>query len=87
MVRKAIARTISLRSIERSKVRRPTGVIIAAPQPWKIRAATNWGRVLDRPQKIEPMVKTAMAERNTRLVPKRSAAQPEAGMKTAWARR
>ncbi len=32
-------------------------------------------------------VMEAVAERKTRLVPYRSAAQPEAGMKTAWARR
>ena len=67
------------RSIVRTSTRRPTGVIIAPPQPWTMRAATNCGSVLDRPHRIEPSMKTTMAARNTVRAPKRSAAQPEAG--------
>ena len=35
------------------------------------------------PQRTEPTVKTTMAMSRTRLPPKRSPSQPEAGMKTA----
>ncbi len=39
--------------------------------------------MLVRPQSSEPSVKIPMAEAKTRRVPKRSAIQPEIGMKTA----
>ena len=48
-----------------------------------MRAATKPDRVLDRPQQIEPRVKTAMAPRKIVRAPNRSAAQPLAGMNTA----
>ncbi len=38
---------------------------------------------VEAPQRIEPMVKTTIALQNTVRAPKRSATQPEAGMKTA----
>ena len=36
-----------------------------------------------RPHSAEPIVKTTMAVSSTRLPPKRSPSQPDAGMKTA----
>ncbi len=63
--------------------KRPTGTIIAPPMPWKMRAATNSGSELDRPQQIEPPMNTKMAARNTVRPPNRSAIQPLAGMKMA----
>ena len=65
----------------RSRTSRPTGTIIAPPMPWMTRAPTNSHSVLDKPHRIEPSVKTTMAERNIVRAPNLSAAQPLAGMK------
>ena len=64
-------------------VRRPTGTIIAPPQPCKMRHATSTWRSLETPHKIEPSVKRPMADANTRRVPNRSATHPLTGMNTA----
>ena len=41
MVTSAIALTSTRLSMVRNRMRRPTGVIIAPPVPWTIRAMTN----------------------------------------------
>ncbi len=87
VVSQAIRSTISCFGALRSTTSRPTGVIIAPPSPCRTRASTNPSSELDSPQAIEPAVKTAMALANTVRAPKRSAAQPLTGMKTARLRR
>src|SRR6266478_346725 len=82
-VTQAIALTSALLSIERNRTRRPTGVIIAPPKPWTMRAITNSVTLEDSAQPIEPSMNTAMAIENTMRAPKRSAVQPLAGMNTA----
>jgi hypothetical protein len=82
-VRKAMARIRSCFSVLRSTMRRPTGTIIAPPMPWTMRAAVNARRLPLAAQRIEAMVKVAIAEPNTTRAPNRSVTQPLAGMKTA----
>ena len=65
----------------RTMMSRPTGVIIAPPTPWMIRASTNSS--MEAAQPIEPRMNTVMAARNTLRAPKRSAVQPLAGMNMA----
>ena len=60
-----------------------TGIIIAAPMPCSVRAATSIGTFTDKPQTIEERVNSVTAIANTRRVPKRSAIQPLTGMQTA----
>ena len=67
----------------RTRIRRPTGVIMAPPMPSTMRAMTNWLSEPESAQPIEPSMNTAMAARNTVRAPKRSAVQPLTGMKTA----
>ncbi len=67
----------------RTSVSRPTGTIMAPPKPWSTRNSTRRWILLVRPHSNDPRVKMPMAEAKTRLVPKRSAIQPEIGMKTA----
>ena len=64
-------------------VSRPTGIIIAAPIPCRIRVATSIGALIARPHRTDEIVKTPTATENTRRVPKRSAIQPLTGMHTA----
>ena len=71
----------------RTRIRRPTGVIIAPPMPWTIRASTNSSSERESAQPIEPSTNTPMAMRKTLRAPKRSAIQPLAGMKMASASR
>ena len=66
---------------------RPTGTIMAPPMPWMMRATTSAPIESEKPQRIEPMVKITIASRKMMRAPKRSASQPEAGRKTAMARR
>ena len=66
-----------------TRVRRPTGTIIAPPAPCRMRHAIIRWRSLIRPHNSDPRVKTPIAAANTRRVPKRSATQPLMGMKTA----
>ncbi len=67
----------------RTRMRRPTGVIMAPPTPCSMRASTNWVSVCESAQQIEPVMNTMMAVRNTRRAPKRSAVQPLTGRNTA----
>jgi hypothetical protein len=67
----------------RTRVSRPTGTIIAPPQPCKMRQATSTWMLLDIPHRKDPKVNRPIAEANTRRVPNRSAIQPLIGMKTA----
>ena len=67
----------------RTMIRRPTGVIIAPPMPWKIRAETNCASECEAAQPIEPRTNIPIAARNTLRAPSRSAVQPLAGMKIA----
>ena len=75
--------TISDLETLRSNTSRPTGTIIAPPRPWNMRAPISVGSEVDAPQRIEPSVKTTIAEQNTVRAPSLSATQPDAGMKTA----
>ena len=79
----AIALTSALLSIERSSTSRPTGVIIAPPRPWTMRAITKCVTDEDIAQPIDPNMKTPTAMANTIRAPNRSAVQPLAGMNTA----
>ena len=67
----------------RTSVSRPTGTIMAPPQPCRMRQATSRWMSLDMPQSKEPRVNRPIAEAKTRRVPKRSAIQPLIGMNTA----
>ena len=82
-VSQASALRISDFGTERSRISRPTGTIIAPPRPCSARASTKAAKVPLKPQRIEPSVKTAMAEQKMVRAPNRSAIQPDAGMKTA----
>ena len=83
MVSHAMAEMRSRLAVERTSTSRATGVIIAPPMPWRNLAATNSASEPENAQAIEPMTKTAMATRKTRLAPKRSAIQALTGMKIA----
>ena len=78
-----MARSSSDLAKVRTRVSRPTGTIMAPPQPWRMRQATSRWMSLDMPQRNDPRVKMPMAAANTCRVPKRSAIQPLMGMKTA----
>ena len=83
MVTSDMALSRSFLSMLRTRMRRPTGVIIAPPMPCTMRANTNSSSECEAAQPIEPMMKTPMAMRNTLRGPKRSAVQPLAGMQMA----
>ena len=83
MATNVIARISSDFANVRTIVRRPTGSIMAPPQPCRIRQATSTWMFVERPQRSEPSVKRPIADEKTRRVPKRSAIQPLTGMKTA----
>ena len=72
-VNQDMASTSSSAATLRSSTSRPTGTIMAPPRPWTNRAATSIGRLPLWPQRIEPMVNTAMASRKIRRAPNRSA--------------
>ena len=61
----------------------PTGVSIPPPTPWRIRKATSSVMLAARPHSADATVNTTIAASRTRLPPKRSPSQPEAGMNTA----
>lgn len=67
---------------DRKMMMRPTGTIIAPPMPCTKRAATNMPSEVDAAHISEPAMKMPMAVRNTVREPKRSATQPQIGMKT-----
>ena len=83
MATKLMARISSDLANVRTSVSRPTGTIMAPPQPCRMRQATSTWMLLDMPQRNDPRVNRPMAEANTRRVPNRSAIQPLIGMKTA----
>jgi hypothetical protein len=56
-----VARNRCCFSVLRKTTNLPTGTIIAPPMPWMTRATTNSSRPLLNPQKMEEMVKTAIA--------------------------
>ena len=78
---------IAISSSDLGKVRMmaslPTGIIIAAPMPWRMRVATSIGALTARPHRTDARVKIATATPNTSRVPNRSAIQPLTGMPTA----
>ncbi len=78
-----ITRTNSLRGKARSTTSRPTGSINAPPIACTTRETTSRLKLLDSAQNSEPRVNSAMATKNTRREPKRSASQPEAGINSA----
>jgi len=86
MVNQAMPRIRCSFGVELTTISRATGVIIAPPMPWTIRAPTSSGSVRESPQSAEPARKTSIAVMNTRRAPNRSAAQPLMGMNTASAR-
>jgi len=79
----AMAETSSAFEAVRSSTSRPTGTIIAPPTPCRMREPTRKIRLGACAHRIEPMVNSAIAPRNTVRDPKRSAALPLAGMNTA----
>ena len=83
MATKLMARMSSDLANVRTRVSRPTGTIMAPPQPCRMRQATSRWMLLDMPQRNDPSVKRPIAEAKTRRVPNRSAIQPLIGMKTA----
>ena len=83
MATKLMARISSDLANVRTSVSRPTGTIMAPPQPCRMRQATSTWMLVDMPQSNDPSVNRPMADANTRRVPKRSAIQPLIGMKTA----
>ncbi len=86
VVRSAMALTSCSRGLWPTTMMRPTGMIIAAPAPCRMRKSTSSPRLRDRPQSTEPSRNTAMAAMKIRRAPHRSAAQPDAGTTTAWTR-
>ena len=87
IVSQVVAEMSSSLRTPRSSSSRPTGTIMAPPMPCTIRAATSAPKLSAAPQAAEAALKTTIAIRKTRLAPKRSATQPEAGMKTVSATR
>ncbi len=86
MLTQVMAAMNSLRGKLRSRISRPTGVIMAPPMPCRKRLATSIGRFRLTPQATEPRVNTAIAVQKMRRMPNRSAIQPDTGMKMASAR-
>ena len=82
-VRIAAALTRSPGGKARYSIAIPTGASMPPPAPWRIRNATSSPRLDAIPHNADAAVNTAMAVSMTRLPPKRSPSQPEAGMKTA----
>ena len=78
-----IAVTNWLRGKARISTSRPTGVIIAPPNPCSTRVATSSGKLSEKPHSAEAAVKISKADANTRRGPNRSAIQPLSGMNTA----
>src|SRR5262249_11651102 len=82
MMTKFIAVSRSAFGNVRTMVRRPTGIIIAAPMPCRTRVATSIGALSASPHRTDETVKIATAAENTRRVPQRSAIQPLARIQT-----
>src|SRR5580700_5444452 len=67
----------------RTRVSRPTGTIMAPPQPCRMRQANRTWMLLETPQRNDHSVNRPMADADFRRVPHRSAIQPLMGMNTA----
>src|SRR5439155_1853876 len=78
-----IAETRPARGKLRSRISRPTGVIIAPPKPCTTRIVISIGRLSASPHSAEPPANSRTAAQNTRRAPNRSAIQPLTGMNTA----
>jgi hypothetical protein len=63
---KLIARTRSDLGKLRTIVKRPTGTIMAPPQPCRMRHATSAWMFVHKPQSNEPSVKIPIADPKTR---------------------
>ena len=87
IVSQAMAETSCSRGVPRTSSRRATGVIIDPPIPCRNRDSTKVSIESEKAQAIEPTTKTPIATRKTFFAPKRSAIQPEIGMKIASATR
>ncbi len=59
------------------------GMIIPPPRPWRTRKTISDSALQARPERTEPTVNRTSEVRYRRLVPKRSAAQPVAGITAA----
>ena len=68
---------------ERTRIRRPTGTIMAPPMPCTTRASSNHSKVGASPQPMEARVKMMMASRKMVRAPNLSATQPDTGRKAA----
>ncbi len=75
-----------LLSALRSTTSRPTGDIMAAAAPCRMRAAMKVGKVGARPHSIEAITNRPMAPMNRLRAPSRSASQALAGRQAAKAR-
>ncbi len=82
-VNQTMAATMRSGGTLRSRIRRPTGTIMAPPRPCSTRNSTSEGSELAAPHRAEPSAKKAMAPQKTRRAPKRSAHQPLIGRNTA----
>ena len=80
---KLMARMSSDFAKVRTMVRRPTGNIIAPPQPCNMRQATSRCMSVEMPHRKDPSVKVPIADAKTRRVPNLLAIQPLIGMNTA----
>ncbi len=70
----------------RSRISRPTGVIMAPPSPCSTRIASSMPKLSAMPHSAEPRVKMPSARAKIRRAPNRSANQPLTGMNTARVR-
>ncbi len=61
----------------------PTGWSMPPPTPWSTRARTSQAMDPAAAQQPDPKVNMAMANRITRLAPKRSPIQPDTGIHIA----
>ena len=67
----------------RNSIAMPTGASMPPPTPWSTRNATSSPRLVAVPHSADAIVNTTIAASSTRLPPRRSPSQPEAGMNTA----
>lgn len=63
----------------------PAGITMPPPSPWRMRNAMSEWASQARPQSAEPSTNSATEDIHSRLVPKRSAAQPVSGITLASA--
>ena len=75
----AMASTSSFLLVRLSMISRPIGVSSDAAAPWNARARMNSQKFGASAQHSEKAAKPTVAAMNTRLAPKRSAAQPLTG--------